>query len=238
MNAMMVAETRSVLIARHEVSREWKRAMFELLRRHFEGVSEAQFTLDLSEKNWVLLLLREERVVGFSTFAVYESCFQDETLTVLYSGDTIVAPEAWNSTALPRGWISAVRTIRDQKPLQRCIWLLLTSGFRTYRLLPVFWREFYPSLQNSMEMPKLLEHLARERFGEQYLHERGVVRFAQPQRLAGQLQDVPPGRLRDPHIGFFLKRNPGWIEGDELVCLTELHDENLTPAGRRMVRER
>ena len=238
MNAMLVAETRSVLVSRDEVSSELKRAMFELLRRHFDGVSESQFTFDLSEKNWVLLLLREDRVVGFTTFAVYESCFQDETVTVLYSGDTIVAPEAWNSTALPRGWISAVKTIRDQKPLQRCIWLLLTSGFRTYRFLPVFWRDFYPALENSMETPKLLEHLARERFGERYLHEKGVVRFAQPQRLSGQLQDVPAGRRRDPHIDFFLKRNPGWIEGDELVCLTELRDENLTPAGCRMVREK
>jgi hypothetical protein len=157
---------------------------------------------------------------------------------VLYSGDTIVAPEAWNSTALARGWIAAVKTIREEKPSRRCIWLLLTSGFRTYRFLPVFWREFYPSLQNPNETPELLDHLARERFGEQYLHDEGVVRFAQPQRLSGRLKDVPVGRRRDPHIEFFLKRNPGWIEGDELVCLTELRDENLTLAGRRMVRER
>ncbi len=234
----IVAETRSVLMARNEISGELKCAMLELLQRHFDGVSESQFTLDLSEKNSVLLLLREDRVVGFSTFAVYESWFQNETVTVLYSGDTIVAPEAWNSTALARGWISAVRTLRSEKPSQRCVWLLLTSGFRTYRFLPVFWREFYPSLENRTQTPMLLEHLARERFAEQYLSDQGVVRFAQPQRLSGRLKDVPVGRRRDPHIDFFLKRNPGWIEGDELVCLTELRDENLTPAGRRMVRKR
>jgi hypothetical protein len=37
-------------------------------------------------------------------------------------------------------------------------------------------------------------------------------------------------------VGFFLARNPGWREGDELVCLTEIAEGNLTPAGRRLWR--
>jgi hypothetical protein len=48
------------------------------------------------------------------------------------------------------------------------------------------------------------------------------------------LDELPSGRLADPHIAFFLERNPGWKEGDELVCLTEIAEENLTRAGRRM----
>jgi len=234
----LAAETRSILIVRHELSRDFQGSMFELLRKHFEGVSESQFTSDLMEKNWILLLQREERIVGFTTFAVYEVCFRGETITVLFSGDTIVSPEAWGSSALSRGWISAVERIRAQKPHQRCVWLLLTSGFRTYRFLPVFWREFYPSFHGPMGTPELLDRLARERFGKEYLHDEGLVRFAQPQRLAGKLRDVPVGRRRDPHIEFFLRKNPGWTEGDELVCLTELCNENLTAAGRRMLRNR
>ena len=234
----MVAETRSILIAREELSSGLMDEMFELLTRHFEGVTPTQFTLDLAGKNWVLLLLQEERIVGFSTFAAYESTFRGETLTVLYSGDTIVAPEAWNSTALARGWIAAVRAIRDEKPFQRCVWLLLTSGFRTYRFLPVFWRAFYPSISSAMPAPDLLEHLARERFGGEYIREQGIVRFAKPQRLNGDLQVMAAGRRRDPHIDFFLKKNPGWTDGDELVCMTELSDENLTPPGRRRLGER
>jgi hypothetical protein len=33
-----------------------------------------------------------------------------------------------------------------------------------------------------------------------------------------------------------MERNPGHADGDELVCLAELSDANLTAAGRRMVR--
>jgi hypothetical protein len=79
-----------------------------------------------------------------------------------------------------------------------------------------------------------MSFLAREKYGEAYQEDEGVVRFAEPQRLREGLDDVPAGRLADPQIAFFLDRNPGWKEGDELVCLTEIAEENLTRAGRRM----
>jgi hypothetical protein len=78
--------------------------------------------------------------------------------------------------------------------------------------------------------------LAEERLGGLYSKEQGVVRFPQPQRLRGELALVPEGRLADPHVAFFLAKNPGWAEGDELACLTEIAETNLTAAGRRMWR--
>jgi hypothetical protein len=47
---------------------------------------------------------------------------------------------------------------------------------------------------------------------------------------------VPAARTTDAHVEFFLRANPGHAAGDELVCVTELCDANLTLAGRRMVR--
>ena len=51
---------------------------------------------------------------------------------------------------------------------------------------------------------------------------------------AAPLAGIPAGRMLDPHISFFARRNPGYHAGDELVCLCELSETNLTPAGRRM----
>ncbi len=41
----------------------------------------------------------------------------------------------------------------------------------------------------------------------------------------------------DTQGAIFAKRNPGHGSGDELVSITELHADNLTSAGRRVVRE-
>lgn len=212
-------------------------AMFGLLDHHFEGVTFEQFAADLAEKSHVILLERDERLVGFSTLLVYETAFAAEPVTVVYSGDTIVAPEAWNSPLLSRAWITTVNRLRLEHPHGHFYWLLLTSGFRTYRFLPVFWRDFFPRFDQATPatIQELTAHLARERFGPAYDPAEGIVKFSRPQRLRSGLAALPPGKATDPHVDFFLRRNPSHADGDELVCLTELVDANLTPAGRRMV---
>ena len=235
------SETTSTVVSRAELTGRQTDEMFALLAEHFEGVTDAQFERDLSEKSHVVLITRDGCLAGFSTLLAYETGFEQAPVSVVYSGDTIVAPEAWGTTALPRAWIAAVNQLRATVPRGRYYWLLLTSGFRTYRFLPVFWREFFPCFERATppESQQLLHHLARERFGAQYDPGSGVVRFAQPQRLRPELNQIPEGReAADPHVDFFARRNPGCAQGDELVCLTELTPDNLTAAGRRMVRPR
>jgi hypothetical protein len=220
------------LVRREVLTAAEREAMYRLLAGFFEGVTRERFAADLAEKPWVLLLEDEQGLKGFSTLLLYES----GDCTVVYSGDTIVDPSAWGSAALPRCWIAAVRRLREEFPKGRLWWLLLTSGFRTYRFLPVFWKDFWPRWDTATppDVQARIEALAKERLGN--LYREGIVRFPEPQRLRGDLAEVPPGRGRDPHVAFFLERNPGWTEGDELVCLTEIAEDNLTPAGRRMWR--
>jgi hypothetical protein len=234
----MTIPTETSWLPRTELSNPTQEEMFALLSQHFTGVTPAQFQADLNEKNWVVLLRREGRLVGFSTILAYETTFHGEPVSVICSGDTIVAPEAWNSPALSRAWIACVNELRGSYPRGKYYWLLLTSGFRTYRFLPVFWREFHPRFNAPIPpaAKQLLDALAAERYGAQYDPRTGVVRFKRPQSLRDDLRAIPDGKSGDPHVDFFLKSNPGHSAGDELVCLTELTDENLTPAGHRMVR--
>jgi len=224
-------------LPRTEIDPAREAAMFALLDGHFAGVTRAQFAADLAEKSHVILLEQGDRLMGFSTLLVYETVHRGEPVTVVYSGDTIVAPEAWQSPVLARAWIATVNDLRRDHPRGRCYWLLLTSGFRTYRFLPVFWREFFPGCHQPTPpaMQDLLDQLAGEKFGRAYDPACGVVRFTRPQRLRPELATLPAGRAADPHVAFFLARNPGHLDGDELVCVTELTAANLTAAGRRMV---
>ena len=225
------------LVAQADLEDCRRETMFRLLARHFEGVTREQFAGDLAEKNLALLLQRGDRLVGFSTLAAYTSKCGGASVNVIYSGDTIVSPESWGTTSLPRAWVAGVETLRAKLPPGKCYWLLLTSGFRTYRFLPVFWRKFFPrfDMPTPLDAQNLLNQLATERFGEQYEPNSGIVRFTHPQRLCHKLSEVPDGRKNDLHTAFFFARNPGHVRGDELVCLTELCSENLTAAGRRMM---
>jgi hypothetical protein len=230
---------RSRLVPREQLTEVEREAMLRLLAAHFQGVTPERFAADLEEKNWVLLLEDEDELRGFSTLQIYETTGPDRApLTVVYSGDTIVERGGSATAALPKSWIAAVRFLRERHPRGPLYWLLLTSGFRTYRFLPVFWREFRPRHDGPTppEVRSLMDFLANQRFGPLYDPSAGVVRFPEPQVLREGLDEVPEGRLADPHVAFFLERNPGWVQGDELVCLTEIAEGNLTAAGRRMWR--
>ena len=211
---------------------------FVLLGRHFNGVTRDQFERDLSSKNMVLLLRdgTSRELVGFSTMRVYETRVDGLPVSVVCSGDTIVDPAAWSSAALPRSWISVVSKLRLDYPNGSFYFLLITSGFRTYRLLSTFWQTFYPRFDapTPPQMQHLLDTLAIERFGRAYDPVGGIVRFPNPQILRPHLAGISPARLNDPHIAFFARRNPGHARGDELACLCELAESNLTRAGRRI----
>ncbi len=214
-----------------------KAAMYGLLNAHFAGATPEVFETDLGLKNWVLLLKDESRALkGFSTLLMYDITFEGELITVVYSGDTIVDPSVWSSSALSVAWIAAVNQLKEQYEGAKLYWLLISSGFRTYRFMPTFWQTFYPRHDRPIpsKSRRLMQFLCRRQFGEWYDEAAGVVRLPAPQQLRGHLEGIPPERLRNPHVRFFAQQNPGADRGDELVCLTEISEDNLTRAGRRM----
>lgn len=215
-----------------------RRSMFVLLRSHFVGVDFETFEHDLLQKNWAILLEDHRGVLrGFSTLLVYAESLSGEAITVIYSGDTIVAREWWGSPALALTWLRAVRQIAPLYGTAQVYWLLLTSGFRTYRFLPVFFNEFVPRRNRASDGEGVvLASLAAAQFGHRFDPATGIVKLEKPQVLAPELRDMPPGRALDPDIAYFLSRNPGYVRGDELVCLARIAEDNLTAAGRRIAR--
>lgn len=212
-------------------------ALYHLFDELFVASPEV-FERDLKAKDRVILLHDPEShtLQGFSTLALYETEAQGRRVSVVYSGDTVVRPAAWGTPELPRAWIHTVLALAAGA-CQPLYWLLLTSGYRTYRFLTVFFREFYPRHDHPTppEEQALLDELARQRFGADFDRERGIVRFAGGATpLRPGAADPNPGRLHDPHVAFFLRQNSGHAEGDELACLTRIHPDNFTAAGRRM----
>ncbi|HYC09010.1 MAG TPA: hypothetical protein VEC10_05185 [Steroidobacteraceae bacterium] len=210
--------------------------MYRLFTTHFERVSEDRFRVDLERKDWVIRVRDGKTLLGFTSLQFLRVRAAAADLEVLYSGDTIMKPEARSTTLLARTWIDSVRRISELHAAAEMHWLLLVSGFRTYRLLPVFWREFFPNCMQATPagVRDTVAALAGALFGAGYDAHAGVVRFDSPQPLRPELSRIPESRLADPHVRFFASANPGHADGDELVCWTRLTHDNLTAAGTRM----
>ena len=217
--------------------------MYELLDAYFLQTSREQFESDLAEKESVVLLrdLKDGQIQGFSTLMRISMAIDGREIVAFFSGDTIVAQEFWGETILSRLWSQTVFAeadrIRTASPDALVFWYLICSGYKTWRFLPVFFREFYPHPDRPTppNVKRILDALGERKFPGEYSPEEGVVRFHSATPLRQGVADVTEERLRDPLISFFQRINPGHMNGDELACLTEISRGNLTRAGERMV---
>lgn len=235
----MTTKLYSIVQEQETLRPEDRLEMFQLFERCFEANPD-HFARDLQNKQWIILLRESEsdKLAGFTSLKLFDFEFHGESMIIVYDGDTVIAPEFWGTTMLSKTWIKTVLNLTesDSRPVY---WLLITSGFRTYRFLPVFYQEFYPrhDQETPIDKRELMDVLARRLFGKDYLKDLGVVRFSDGATpLKDHLAAVDDSRLDDPHINFYIHTNPGHVQGDELVCLTRIADDNYTPAGRRMLR--
>lgn len=220
-------------------AREQER-MFRIIGDNFTGTTRQRFESDLAEKEWVILLREQNGTIqGFSTLMQLESRLGSEQVTAFFSGDTIIQRDFWGQTALPRIWSRHVFRLAAAMTGRKVYWFLICSGYKTYRFLPVFFREFFPRYDRStpVEIRQLLNTLGSFKYPSEYDAASGVVRFSEPSPLKEGIADITARHMKDPHIAFFQEANPGHVRGDELVCITEISPANVTPAGRRMLGE-
>jgi len=220
---------------------EQREAMFALMARHYENVHRDVFDADLAEKDWCILLEDRAtgRLAGFSTQVLLDADIETRSARVLFSGDTIVDIEQWGSPALAIAWGKLIFAVLERHPSAELFWYLTSKGFRTYRFLPVYFREFYPRYDapTPPAMQAVLDAVGRQKYPHRYDAAAGIIRAcATSDRLRSGLGDVTAERLRDLHVEFFHQRNRGHAAGDELCCIAPLHADNFSPVACRLIR--
>jgi len=212
--------------------------MFDLYHRYYEATSTERFQSDLDAKDEALLLFdRTETLRGFSTLKRLEIEQQAKHCRAIFSGDTIVHHRFWGEQSLAFNWIRRAGAIKAEDPCTPLYWLLIVKGHRTYRYLQAFSRNYYPHWQNETpnSVQSLMDRLGEHLFGPDYSADRGIVSFAHSHgHLRPEWAEPPVEALSRPEVRFFLRRNPGYRRGEELLCLTELSPANLRPLARRV----
>lgn len=212
--------------------------MFSLFSESYTGVSVEQFLRDLSWKTHAGILRdRSGEIQGFTTIALNPGGFRAD-YDILFSGDTIISPAHWGTQELVRGFC---RTAGQFLALQnrKLYWYLISKGHRTYLYLPLFCRKFYPDRRGEDEtMRRIAEECSQFLYPDAWRPEAGVLKFEKSHgELAPDLAQTTYDRAGHEDVAFFLKRNPGFYRGEELVCVTELSAENLRGLAKRYLME-
>ena len=212
--------------------------MLELMHTYYQGVQSSAFHLDLAEKQWVITLRKPNgEICGFSTQVVHSIPGQPDSMA-LFSGDTIIAKAFRGSNDLAGMWGRFALEQLDRFSNKRLYWFLISKGYKTYRYLPLFFHEYYPRQGCAMpaEIAEMIDALAMWKFGERYDQGRRIVQSDEDScRLRAGVAPIAGHRLKDPHIAYFVKANPGHLFGDELCCLAPITHENFTPVARRVI---
>jgi hypothetical protein len=210
--------------------------MFQLYQHYYEATSLELFLDDLASKSHIVVLHAEGALRGFSTLSTLDFEFEGLANRAIFSGDTIIDQAYWGEQALVQAFCRFAGELSAWSRDRRLFWLLISKGYRTYRYLSTFAREYYPHHAGQTPEPMRLrmEHLARLKFRDEFDVESGLVRFPQSRgQLRAAWAQIREPLLEHPAVRFFLTRNPRYWAGEELVCLTELAPENLRSFARR-----
>lgn len=240
------------------ISEEHTQQCFKLLEKHFLGADWKKFQKDLSEKEFVITLTNQGKIVGFSTIGTFvvsvpekvkvskgtntfESIQFDLTeevgVPVIFSGDTAVDLEVRNTphfgTAL--GWY--FKRAIEKFGNTRAWYIMLSKGFRTYKAMEFMFKKFAPTEHNQFtELEKnIASNFCQERYGSRFVKEEMLIKASDGDQKLQQLSPdltVPRSEQGD----FFTLRNPNFERGDELVCIANISIENFTRRFQRCFR--
>ncbi len=239
MNMSVTPQLTGSVLRQQDVTPQISARLFELFSTHYQNVDRAAFDLDQQEKDWILLLTSDDgEIRGFTTALLMQATVHNTRVRAMFSGNTIIEPQFRGDQQLVKTFGRLMAEVKFAEATSPLYWFLICSGYRTYMYLPLFYREFYPRFDAPAPPfeAALRDTLGRQKFPAEYNN--GVVHVARPREnlLPGQAVP-PPHKMANEHIAFFLQQNPGYLRGDELVCIAEYAIDNLRGAARRLAEE-
>lgn len=228
------------IIPRSALNAEQIERMYELMTIYYDGVCKEKFVSDLYEKEWVLLLEDNisKTIQGFTTMVIMRTISGGALIRAVFSGDTIIDKNFRGQLELVKIWLDFALNVLLPQENSKLYWFLISKGYKTYKLFPLFFLRFYPGFNqvDNSEMKKILDALALKKFPSEYDAAQGIIRPEEADRLKCGREEITGHKLQDPHIKFFIEKNPNFWKGEELCCLLEISWDNLTGYGKKLVK--
>lgn len=231
------SDTLGRVLRSDQVTERMRDEMFALLETYFLDADREVFERDLAGKELVIMLESHDgHVVGFSTQVTRTVATDEGDAFVVYSGDTIIDIAHRGSVALPQLGTKTIIGSGLASGLP-AYWMVLSSGFRTYRFMPFIFHDYFPRAGGCADpdLPRNTACFASAFFGDRFDASTGIVRVVGASTLRPERADDEQVARRDKHGAFFVDVNPGHANGDELVCCARLTPENFTRAAQRML---
>lgn len=203
--------------------------MFKLFEIFYENVSFDRFQNDLKAKSRVIILLdKNVNIQGFSTLLDFDFPHAGKNYRILFSGDTIIAPDYWGTSALTMEFLKNIIILKTKYPTRPVWWFLISKGYKTYLLLANNFLNYYPRFDKPTpdEYKGLLSELSNKLYPGRFNERTGVIEFKlnEHEHLREYVAPITNELVaKYPKIKFFQDKNPDWKNGNELACIGEVN---------------
>ena len=238
----MKSELTFHLVPLENIDSEQRKRMLQLMCENYNEVVESNFYEDLENKQWVGLIKDGNGTIqGFTTFVINPKGVGGKTYHIIFSGDTVIAPEYWGSQVMMQGWCQSVGRFIGADQTKPWYWYLLSKGHRTYMYLPLFFENYFPSMVPTPlddELRKIATEISANVFGRYWQQDEGVIRFDESRgELKPNLIEATFQKKGSSIVQFFLQKNPNFYKGEELVCTALIHPDKMLRSARALVLE-
>jgi len=175
---------------------------------------------------------RDGELVGLVSLDVYRDAWNGRESIIFFTSSVVIAEAYRGRNLVVRTGLRMILREKLRRPWLPAYWFFDTFSYKSYLLLPRYFRHYWPRRDRDTprEVIAFVDHLARRRYGDDWISESGIVRRSGTKRLRGTTAPVDASTFADPHVRFFESRNPGHAEGDMLVCLAPLTLSNILGA--------
>ncbi len=225
------------VVRQEALTKSDKEVMYALMDTFYDNMTKENFLRDLEEKDYCIVLRDETgHIGGFSTQKLLHIPVGDTMMHGVFSGDTIIHKDYWGSMAL---FIEFAKFFfQFEEVYGEFYWFLICKGYKTYKLLPTFFNTFYPNykLVTPVSIKEKMDAYGMYCFPEDYDPQTGVICYKQQKdRLKEHVADITEDKLKDEHIAYFVKHNPEYIKGNDIVCITQISKDNLSKRAVRFL---
>jgi len=232
-------ELKTSIILQINLNEAERNELLHLHQQYYDNIAPVIFFKDLHEKDWVIIIKDVNgKLLGFTTIQLIWLEIEHIKHLYLFSGDTIVKESIRNSPVLATAFARFMYALIENYPDYPIHWFLISKGYRTYRFLPVYFKEYYPvhDQQIPLAYKEILDSIALYKFGEEYNPYTQIIHHKEEKdRLKPEFAEIAEAKKKDADIRFFYEKNPFFYRGNELACIADIRVSNFKPLVNRIL---
>lgn len=223
-----MSSLRNQLIRKNELSEQDITAMYQLMDSFYENITPKEFLRTLAQKDYIFLVKDQfESIQAFTTLQLLHIPGRKQKVHGILAGDIITHKNyVEDRNIFTDAWMEY--QLRQKK--QKDLYIFLTcKDYWTFKIFQESFAHCYPNKKEEMplQIKGLINSFGEYYYSQEYESATGIIKHSCfPRKIKESRMKKMEKALSEEERAFFVRRNPEYKKGYDLICIAELPVEN------------